>query len=118
MGWLKGITVTLYETEQEGTDPFGAPVYTTEAVEVPNVLVQPTTSLSNTEMSAVTELLGKEVSYRLCIPKGDTHDWTNKRVDFFGKSWLSVGGEREFIESMLPLDWNKQIWVKNFIPET
>ena len=38
---MKGITVTLYERVQAGTDPFGHPVYEETPVQVDNVLVDP-----------------------------------------------------------------------------
>ena len=55
---IRGITVTLYETTATGSDPFGAPIVTEQAVEVDNVLVgEPTTE----EMLASTQLYGKEI---------------------------------------------------------
>ena len=45
---MKGITVTLYERVQAGTDPFGHPVYEETPVQVDNVLVAP---------ASVTEIL-------------------------------------------------------------
>ena len=79
MARLKGITVTLYEEKITGYDAFGAPVVEQTAVSVDNVLVgQPETDDVTTSVS----LYGKQISYMLAIPKGDNHDWIDKRVDW------------------------------------
>lgn len=84
MGRLRGITVTLYEETQTGVDPFGAPVIEETAVAVDNVLVgQPTTD----DITESTQIYGKVIRYMLGIPKGDTHDWQDKRV-----SWTDAYG--------------------------
>ena len=71
MGRLRGITVTLYEKTQTGTDAFNRPVYTETAVSVDNVLVSPT---STSETLDTVNLTGKKAVYTLAIPKGDAHD--------------------------------------------
>ena len=40
-GMIRGISVTLYERTQTGTDAFSAPVFRESPVEVKNVLVTP-----------------------------------------------------------------------------
>ena len=68
MAMLKGITVTLYEETITGYDRLGNPITEDNAVTVDNVLVgEPSTD---------------EISYMLAIPKGDTHNWVDKRVDW------------------------------------
>ena len=108
---IRGITVTLYETTDTGSDPFGAPIVTEQAVEVDDVLVgEPTTE----EMLASTQLYGKEIKYMLGIPKGDTHDWKNCRVDFWGESYRTESGEWQGIEAMIPGDWNRKIVARRY----
>ena len=108
---IRGITVTLYETTVTGSDPFGAPIVTEQAVDVDNVLVgDPTTE----EMLASTQLYGKEIKYMLGIPKGDTHDWKDKKV-----SWTDAYGETHVcrtygfpitgIEENIPTKWHKKV---------
>lgn len=108
---IRGITVTLYETTATGSDPFGAPTVTEQAVEVDDVLVgEPTTE----EMLASTQLYGKEIKYMLGIPKGDTHDWKDKKV-----SWTDAYGETHVcrtygfpitgIEENIPTKWHKKV---------
>ena len=76
---IQGITVLLYEQTQTGVDGFGAPVYEETPVPVDNVLVgEPTTD----ELLTSVNLYGKQIRYMLAIPKGDTHDWTDKRVEW------------------------------------
>ena len=108
---IRGITVTLYETTATGSDPFGAQIVTEQAVEVDDVLVgEPTTE----EMLASTQLYGKEIKYMLGIPKGDTHDWKDKKV-----SWTDAYGETHVcrtygfpitgIEENIPTKWHKKV---------
>lgn len=89
MARLSGITVILYEQVQTGTDPFGAPIYEENPVEVENVLVaEPTTD----DITSSTQLFGKTIRYMLGIPKGDTHDWKDKKV-----SWTDAYGNTQTV---------------------
>lgn len=108
---IKGITVILHETAQTGTDPFGVPEYEDTATPVENVLVgQPSPQEATEELN----LTGKRMQYTLAIPKGDTHDWKDKEVEFFGKRFKTFGEVAEGIEEMLPLYWNKQVKVEAY----
>lgn len=111
MGRIKGITVTLYEKTQTGVDGFGDPVCTETPVTVDNVLVSPS---SDTEILATNNLYGKKAVYTLGIPKGDTHDWEDKRVDFFGKSFKAFGAGQQGIDDLIPLEWNKKVMVMHY----
>ena len=102
MALIKGITIQLYEkTTETEPDPFGAPVYTEKAVDVSNVLIKP---ISEEDAANSLDLTGKKVVYELCIPKGDAHEWTNRKVSFYGQTFRTVGIPTELIESMVPLD--------------
>ena len=84
MARLSGISVTLYEQVQTGTDRFGAPIYEEVPVEVENVLVgEPSTD----DITTATQMYGKSIQYMLGIPKGDEHDWMDKKV-----SWTDAYG--------------------------
>jgi len=108
---IKGITVTLYTTTQNGVDEFNNPIEVETAVTVNNVLVgEPTAD----EIVNSTELYGKKVVYTLGIPKGDTNDWLNKKVSFFGANFRTFGFVTEGIEAMVPLSWNKKVKVERF----
>lgn len=111
MAKIKGITVTLYNKTQTGTDGFGDPVYQEIAVDVDNVLVYPT---SSTEVLETTNLYGKKAVYTLAIPKGDAHDWEDKRVSFFGEDWHTFGIPTKGIEDNIPLDWNTKVMVERY----
>lgn len=105
---IKGITVTLHVRTRSGTDAFNRPVYAESTVDVDNVLIgQPSSEDAVNELN----LTGKRIEYTLCIPKGDTHEWENTRVEFFGQTWDTVGFVKQYIEDLVPLDWNKQILV-------
>lgn len=111
MPWIKGIPVTLYEKTQTGEDRFHDPVYAENPVTVENVLVTPA------DASAVTtelQLTGRRVAYELCIPKGDAHRWEGCTVEFFGQKWRVYGGASQYIEALVPLDWNKKVKVERY----
>ncbi len=111
MSMIKGIDVLLYEKTKTGEDPFGRPVYDVTPVTVSNVLVSPATTEDITDE---LNLSGKRLEYLLCIPKGDTHVWENKTVEFFGRKWKTFGNTQEWIESMVPLAWNKKVKVERY----
>ena len=108
---IKGITVTLYERMQTGTDAFNAPIYQDVPISVANVLVTP---VSADAVINDLQLYGKRSVYELCIPKGDTHSWEDCRVDFLGKSWKVFGPPQEWISDMVPLDWNRKVKVERY----
>lgn len=107
---IKGLTVTLYTVTQTGVDAFNHPAYTETAVPVENVLVAP---LSDEEVLETLNLTGKKAKYQLGIPKGDTHDWENRKVRFFGEDFRVIGHPTEGIESLIPLGWNKKVKVES-----
>lgn len=111
MAIIKGITVTLYEKVQTGSDPFNKAIYTETPVDVANVLVSPTKAEENL---AINDLYGKTAVYTLAIPKGDTHEWEDCKVTFFGKDWHVFGIPLEGIECDIPLDWNKKVTVERY----
>ena len=108
---IKGITVTLYTETLDTTDAFGRPIYTETAVTVDNVLVAPA---STSETLDTVNLTGKKAVYTLGIPKGDTHDWRDKKVEFFGETFKTFGEPLRGIEEMIPLDWNTKIQVERY----
>lgn len=108
---LKGIPVTLYEKTQTGVDENNMPVYTETPVTVENVLVgEPSTDDLMTEHN----LTGKRIAYVLGIPKGDTHVWADRTVEFFGQRFRTVGVPTQGIDALIPLDWNKKVKVEAY----
>ena len=108
---IHGITVTLYERAQNGTDSLGNPTYTETPVQVENVLVgQP----SAQEVQETTNLTGRLAVYTLGIPKGDTHTWEDCRVDFWGKSFRVFGPVLYGIPDMIPGPWNGKATVERY----
>ena len=108
---MRGITITLYEREQSGTDLFNRPEYTETPVEVENVLVAPVTP-GGEEVLDTLDLTGRKAVYTLAIPKGDTHRWEGCRVEFFGETWQVIGKPTQGIEELIPLSWNKKVTVE------
>lgn len=111
MGRIQGQTVTLYEQTQTRSDPFGAPVYEEAAVEVDNVLIgEPTTD----DITTSTQVYGKVIRYMLGIPKGDNHDWQDKKVswvDAYGRTYTAktFGFPITGIEANIPGPWHMKV---------
>nr|DAU43520.1 MAG TPA: Minor capsid protein [Caudoviricetes sp.] len=108
---LKGITITLYNKDEVLVDEFNRPIYQEAPILVENVLVAPE---SNPEVLSRLNLSGKKEVYVLAIPKGDANNWTDAKVEFFGKIWHTVGEPVEGIEKLIPLDWNKKVRVERY----
>lgn len=106
--------VKLYQTTQTGTDDFGAPIYTEEPVTVDNVLVGSPTS---TEVQDILNLTGKKVVYMLGIPKNDSNDWTDKKVELpapFSGIFHTIRFEITGIQDLIPMDWGRNIPVERY----
>lgn len=111
MGKLKGIPVTLIDKTVTGKNPFGEAVTVDFDIEIDNVLVVPASTEDITNQLSLT---GKKIAYTLAIPKGDTHDWVNKEVRFFGQRFRTVGIPLEGIEELIPLGWNRKVQVEHY----
>ena len=111
MAKLKGITITLIDRTQTGTDAFNRPIYSDVEIPVDNVLIgEP----SSDDIVNELNLSGKRLAYTLAIPKGDTHDWTNRKVSFWGETFQTIGEPTQGIEDMIPLSWNKKVKVERY----
>ena len=108
---VHGISVILHTELTQGEDPFGEAIIKTEPVEVANVLVAPA---SAEEITNGLNLSGRRAVYTLGIPKGDTNDWENKRVDFFGDSFRTFGAVVQGIDDLIPLAWNKKVMCERY----
>ena len=91
---IHGIPIELAVKTQTGTDGFNRPIYGTTWVTVDNVLIgQPTTE----EITDELNLSGKRLDYLLGIPKGDTHNWEDTQVRFFGQTYETIGAPTQGI---------------------
>ena len=108
---MRGVTVTLYDKTQTGVDGFGRPVYEDTAVTVDNVLIGEPTS---EDVIDTLNLTGKHLAYTLAIPKGDTHTWTDRKVEFFGEVFRTIGEPTQGIDHLIPLVWNKKVKVERY----
>lgn len=108
---MRGITVTLYQKTQSGSDAFGAPTWTETPVAVDNVLVgEPSTD----DITTGTDRFGKRIDYMLGIPKGDAHDWKDTKV-----SWTDAAGNAVTcetfgfpimgVEALVPTPWHMKV---------
>ncbi len=99
-------TVVLTVKTQNGYDAFHDPVYTETQESVHNVLIgQPTAE----EARSSIDLYGARCEVMLGIPKGDTHDWENTTVTFWGRTWHTIGPVIMGIEANVPTMWHKKI---------
>lgn len=108
---IKGITVTLYQTVKTGSDGFGADIFEEQAAQVEDVLVAPANA---DDVINSVQLEGKKTVYLLGIPKGDTHEWEDKTIEFFGKKFRSFGPVQEGIEELVPTRWHKKVTVERY----
>lgn len=106
---IKGMTVTLYETTSNTTDSFGRPIETETPVEVDNVIVAPT---SSQDAINTLDLTGKKAVYTLAIPKGDTHEWRDRKVRFFNQDFHTFGEPLTGMDENIPLEWNTKVQVE------
>lgn len=103
---IHGMTVTLWNKTQTGVDGFGQPIYSWTSKTVDNVLVgHPTAEERINELT----LTGRSIEYTLGIPKGNTDDWENQIVEFFGHKYLTFGIPEQGIEANIPMSWHKKV---------
>lgn len=108
---IHGETVYLVDKTQTGTDPLGAPITADSMIQIDNVLVSP---VSSADVIDDVTLTGKHVSYMLCIPKTDNHDWANKTVIIRGQKYRTIGEPYYYTEANIPLDWNGKVAVERY----
>lgn len=108
---IHGMTVTLINLVQTGTDAFNAPIYEEVQTPVDDVLVAPS---SNDDIINSVNLYGKKAIYTIAIPKGDTHQWQDQKVRFFNAEWRVFGLPIEGIEANIPLRWNTKWMVERY----
>lgn len=113
---IRGIDVTLYEVHQISTDAFNAPVLRETPVVVHNVLVgEPTTD----EITTATDLYGKKLMCWLALPKGDAHDWVDRRVEWTDPAGRTVtvrtfGFPISGVEANVPGPWHIKVRCEAF----
>lgn len=113
---MKGLTVTLYEQTASGTDDFGVTTYTETETTVDDVLVGEPTS---DDIVTSTALYQKTIRYMLGIPKGDTHDWVDKKVswtDAYGRTITckTFGYPITGVEANIPTRWHMKVRCEAF----
>lgn len=104
---MRGVTVTLKQKTQSGTDALGQPIYTTTDVNISDVLVgKPESS----DVENALTMYGKRIAYTLAIPKGDTHVWYKSQVTLpapWSSTFNVIGDVVETIDANTPTRWNR-----------
>ena len=101
-----GQSVVLTVRTETGRDTFNNPIYALSTETVDNVLIgQPT----GEEAQSSIDLYGKRCEVMLGIPKGDTHDWEDTTVTFWGRTWDTIGPTIMGIEANVPTPWHRKI---------
>lgn len=108
---IRGIQITLIDKRPAGKNPFGEVIYEDVEIPVDNVLVVPA---ENEDVRSAMDLYGKRAAYTLGIPKGDTHDWEDVEVRFFGARWRTFGISTMGIDHLIPMDWNRKVLVERY----
>ena len=112
---MQGINIILYDKQKTGEDAFGHPVYSETPVTVENVLIG---SPTPQEIVDTLNLTGKRAAYTLGIPKGDTHVWTDRRVelpaDFPAGKYRAFGYPAIGQAELVPLQWGKNVMVEKY----
>lgn len=108
---ISGTDITLYDRVQTGVDALNRPIYDEQPIVIHNVLIgEPSTD----DILSEYNVSGKRIAYMLAIPKGDTHDWVNKVVEFYGYRFRTIGIPTQGIEANIPLLWNKKVRVEHY----
>lgn len=108
---MKTTTVQLVVKTETGTDPFGKPVYTEELENVGGVLIG---SPSTDDVTNTLNLYGKKIEYVLGIPKGDTHNWVDAEVMFWGMRFRTIGYPTTGEQENIPLRWGQNVKVEKY----
>ena len=108
---INGITVNLFNIIRGEVDDFNRPIERlSDPIPVDDVLVG---YPSPEEINNTLTLYGKQVTYTLAIPKGDTHTWEGK-VEIWGELYNIITAPTQGIESNIPLRWNKKVLVEKY----
>ena len=108
---IRGISVVLTERIQTGVNEINEPVYEETETVVENVLVgEPKTD----EIADALKLYGKKLAYTLYLPKGDSHNWEDAKVTFYGRTFRTFGLPMTLIEENIPeaVLWNTRVRVE------
>lgn len=106
-----GQSVILYEKTLKGVDDFNRELWEETPVEVENVFIGVPES---NEVIGELQLTGRRIAYTLGIPKGDTHNWENATVEFYGRKWRTFGVPVQGIPELMPFVWNKNVMVEAY----
>lgn len=108
---IKGETIILIDKVKDGVDPFGTATYTESEISVDNVIIG---SPHFDSVVSDLQLYGKKLTYILGIPKGDTHDWTDKEVIIRGERFRTYGFPLTQTPANVPGKWNTQVKVEKY----
>lgn len=110
MKWfIEGEPVIYINRRQSETTENGFLQYEVTEEVVENVLIGTPTMQ---DAASAVQIYGKNPQYTLCIPKGDTHEWTDAFVKFWGKTWHVIAAPQRTQEKLTPGPWNAKVFVE------
>lgn len=108
---IRGESVVLI-TRKASLDEFNHPTWVESRETVDNVLIgEPVQA----ELTNSADMRHARAAYTLGIPKGDSHDWQDVVVEFWGKRWRQFGQIIRGMEHQIPLDWNQKVTVEEVL---
>lgn len=111
---LKGETIILYNIAGTALNEFNEEVTTEEVPEEVHNVLWNTTSVDDIVDSE--NMYGKASKITICIPKGDSHVWENRKIYIpklkrffrvYSKGYIGI-------ESLIPLDWNAKYYCEEY----
>lgn len=103
--------VTLHVKTQTSVDAFNNPVYADDTAVVTGILIGRPESEAETR---ALDLYGKRLAYSLGIPKGDSHDWTDAVVEFWGQTFKTFGFPETANQANIPGPWGSVVMVERY----
>lgn len=99
---MKGETVTVKTFDENGTDPFGAPIKKEKLETVENVIIQPGACSDVVESNRPS---GSSVKYTLHFPKTFDGDLEGAEIEVRGNWYEVVGRPDHYTLENTPGEW-------------
>lgn len=99
-----GMAITFIKQVANGVDALNDPTYTTQNIEVDDVLIAPITEPANAREAQALEQSRDQV--RVHLPKTNTQDISNSSFVYEGKTFKVDSASVQFMDANTPTRWN------------